>query len=502
MKKSIGRLLIPTVLIVGLISFAIPQSNAATAVADPNATITLGVDLEPTSLDLTSTAGAPIPQVLLDNVYESLVRITDKGVIVPNLAKSYTISSDGKTYTFKLAAAKFHDGSTFTSADVVWSYQRITAADSTNPFKAQFANVDSVSAPDASTVVITMKNRDNSFLFNLTGQIGVVLKKGATNLASTANGTGPYKFSKWNRGSSITLLRNDKYRGVKGKAKTVVFKYIADPNALNNAFLSGQVDVLTTVQAPEILKFFAANDKFKVVAGTTNAEVTMSMNNENQYLKDPKVRLAIREAIDHTALIKTAWSGYGTAIGSFVPPTDPWYEDLTGLAPYDVANSKALLTAAGYPNGFKLTLEIPPIGYATASSEFIQASLKKVGIDVTINNVGWGEWIDRIFTKANYDMTIVAHVEPHDIAIYGNPQYYFRYNNPQVQAWLKAADEAATDAERTALLKKVGRQLATDSASDWLFLLPNTQVITKKISGIPTNSLGMSYYVASIAKTK
>ena len=332
MKKSLGRLLIPTVLVVGLISFAIPQSNAASAVADPNATITLGVDLEPTSLDLTSTAGAPIPQVLLDNVYESLVRITDKGVIIPNLAKSYTTSADGKTYTFKLAAAKFHDGSAFTSADVVWSYQRITAADSTNPFKTQFANVDSVTAPNASTVVIAMKNRDNSFLFNLTGQIGVVLKKGATNLASTAIGTGPYKFSKWNRGSSITLVRNDAYRGVKGKAKTVVFKYIPDPNALNNAFLSGQVDVLTTVQAPEILKFFAANDKFKVITGTTNAEVTMSMNNENTYLSNPKVRLAIREAIDHKALIKTAWSGYGSLIGSFVPPTDPWYEDLTGLS--------------------------------------------------------------------------------------------------------------------------------------------------------------------------
>ena len=71
MKKTFGRLLIPTVLVAGLISFAIPQSNAATAKADPNATITLGLDLEPTSLDLTSTAGAPIPQVLLDNVYES-----------------------------------------------------------------------------------------------------------------------------------------------------------------------------------------------------------------------------------------------------------------------------------------------------------------------------------------------------------------------------------------------------------------------------------------------
>ncbi len=502
MKRTFTRLLIPTVLVAGLISFAIPQSSAAFTKPDPNATITLGLDLEPTSLDLTGTAGAPIPQVLLDNVYESLVRITDKGVIVPNLAKSYTISTDGTVYTFKLATAKFHDGSAFTSADVVWSYERVTAADSTNPFKAQFGNVVSITAPNASTAVVTLKNRDNSFLFNLTGQVGVVLKKGATNLAATANGTGPYVFSKWNRGSSITLERNDKYRGVKGRAKTVVFKYIADPNALNNAFLSGQVDVLTTVQAPEILKTFASDDRFKVIEGSTNAEVTMSMNNDNKYLSNPKVRLAIREAIDHKALIKTAWSGYGKAIGSFVPPTDPWFEDLTGLAPYNVANSKALLAAAGYPNGFKLTLEVPPIGYATASSEFIQASLKKVGIAVTINPVGWGEWIDRIFIKGQYDMTIVAHVEPHDLAIYGNKDYYFHYNNTQVQGWLKAADEAATDAERIALLKKVGRQLAVDSASDWLFLLPNTQVVTNKISRIPASSLGMSYFVAPIVKTK
>jgi peptide/nickel transport system substrate-binding protein len=502
MKNTFRRLIIPAALVVGLIGFAVPQTYGASAAVDTNATITLGLDLEPTSLDLTGTAGAPIPQVLLDNVYESLVRINDKGVIVPNLASSWKIAPDGKTYTFTLANAKFHDGSAFTSADVLWSYNRVTAKDSTNPFKTQFANVSSVFATGGKTIIIKMKNRDNSFLFNLTGQVGVVLKAKSANLDSTANGTGPYKFSNWNRGTSITLVRNDAYRGTKGLAKTVVFRYISNPNALNNAFLSGQVDVLTTVQAPEILKFFVANDKFKVVEGTTNGEVTMSMNNDNAYFKNPKVRLAVRQAIDHKALIQTAWSGFGSTLGSFVPPTDPWYEDLTGLAPYNVSASKALLADAGYPNGFKVTLDIPPIGYATASSEFIQASLKKVGIDVTINNVGWGEWIDRIFTKGNYDMTIVAHVEPHDIAIYGNPGYYFHYNNTDVQGWLKAADEAATDAERTALLKKVGRQLAVDSASDWLFLLPATQVVTKKISGIPTNSLGLSYYVASIAKTK
>ncbi|NBR99540.1 MAG: ABC transporter substrate-binding protein, partial [Actinobacteria bacterium] len=231
----------------------------------------------------------------------------------------------------------------------------------------------------------------------------MIFKAGTTDFATKANGTGPFKFGNWNRGNSITLERNDSYRATKALAKTVIFRYILDATALSNAILSGQIDIMSTVQKPELLSVFKGRKDLKISSGTTNGEVTLGMNNSKAPLNNIKVRQAIRQALNKKALIKTAWAGYGLEIGSFVPPTDAWYEDLSKTFPYDVQAAKNLLKQAGYPNGFSITLDIPPAPYAEASQEFIVASLKKIGINVTIKPVAWGEWLDRIFTKANYD---------------------------------------------------------------------------------------------------
>ncbi|MFM7392736.1 MAG: ABC transporter substrate-binding protein, partial [Actinomycetota bacterium] len=87
--------------------------------------ITLGFTLEPTSLDISGTAGQSIPQVLLDNVYEGLVRVDENGAIVAALAEQYSVSDDGLSYTFTLRDARFHDGSVLSAEDVVWSLNRV-----------------------------------------------------------------------------------------------------------------------------------------------------------------------------------------------------------------------------------------------------------------------------------------------------------------------------------------------------------------------------------------
>ena len=143
------------------------------------------------------------------------------------------------------------------------------------------------------------------------------------------------------------------------------------------------------------------------------------------------VRTAVRQALDKKALIDVAWAGYGTEIGSFVPPTDPWFEDLTDVAPYNESAAREALIAAGVAAGTPITLDVPPINYATNSSEFIADALGKVGFDVTITPVTWEEWLDRVFTKADYDLTIVCHIERNDMAIYANPDYYFRFDNAE-----------------------------------------------------------------------
>ena len=464
--------------------------------------ITLGFTLEPTSLDVSGTAGQSIPQVLLDNVYKGLVRVTDDGSITEALAEQYTVSDDGLTYTFTLREAKFHDGTALGADDVVWSLTRMLDDKSTTVLPtqlAQFARVTSVTAA-GSVVTLTLSERDNDLLYNLTQRGGIVFKKDTTDFANSAVGTGPYVFSKWDKGNSITLERFDDYWGRKADTQTIIFRYFADAAALSNAMLAGDIDVMTTVQSPETLSAFESRGDLQVLSGSTNCEVTLGMNNGRAPFDDANVRKAVRQAIDKSALIDTAWAGYGTEIGSFVPTTDPWFEDLTGVAPFDPDAARDALTKAGVANGTEITLDVPPINYATNSSEFIAAALGEVGFNVSIKPVTWEEWLDRVFTKADYDMTIVCHIERNDMAIYANPQYYFRFDDAEYRGLIESAAAAATPAARADDLRAAARVLSERSASDWLWLMPNLQVAKRGVTGISKNSVGDSYYVARLER--
>jgi peptide/nickel transport system substrate-binding protein len=474
------------------------DSTAAATADTSDGTVVVGFVLEPVNLDISGTAGAPIPQVLLGNVYEGLVRIDESGAVVPLLARDFSVSNDGLTYTFLLGEATFHDGSPMTAADVAWSLRRVADQSATDVLPAvlqQFARVADVSV-DGDEIVLTLSERDNDLLFNLTQRGGVILREGATGLAETANGTGPFRLGTWDRGNSITLERFDGYWGEPAASAKVVFRYIQDATALSNAILAGEIDVLSTVQAPELLSAFDGRSDLVVQSGTTSCEVTLGMNNSRAPLDDVRVRRAIRHAIDKRALIDTAWAGYGLEIGSFVPPTDPWYEDLSGLVSFDPDEARRLLAAAGVAPGTTLTLDVPPVPYALNSQEFIAASLAKVGLDVTIRPIEWAEWIDRVFTKADYDLTIVCHVEQYDMAIYANPEYYFRYDSQPYRDLIAAAAGAPGQSERTDALRAAARLLADDSASDWLWLLPNLQVSKTSVSGVPMNAVGDAYSVA------
>ncbi len=494
-RKWLGALLVVSVS-AGFMAIGSPVSAASDSVV-------IGFALEPLNLDISGTAGAAIPEVLLNNVYEGLLRIQSDGKIVPGLAQSYTQSKDGLTWTFKLRKAKFHGGQILNASDVVWSFNRVLSPTDISVLPAQkkeFTNVASVTAKGADTIILVLKERDNNVLFSLTQRGGVIFKTGSTNFATTANGTGPYKFKEWNRGNNITLVRNDQYWGAAAKTKNVIFRYINDATALSNAMLSGQLDILTTVAEPRLLSAFKAKKNLQVVGGTTNCEVVLSMNNAKAPFNNKFVRQAVRSAINKKALIKTAAAGYGTQIGSFVPPTDPWYEDLNGLFPYNLKTAKALLAKGGYPDGFNVQLDVPPVWYARDSQEFVAASLKKIGINVTLKPVAWGEWIDRVFTKANYDMSIVCHIERNDMSIYANPNYYFKYNSAEYQGLLKKASSSKTPAGQVGFLKKAARILAEDSPSDWLFLQARNQVARKSVTGFPANSVGDSYSVSDIVK--
>ena len=210
-RKCFGALVVAGVS-AGFMAVGAPVSAASD-------TGVIGFALEPLNLDISGTAGAAIPEVLLNNVYEGLLRIQSDGQIVPGLAQSYTQSKDGLTWTFKLRKAKFHGGQSLNAGDVIWSFNRVLSPTDISVLPAQkkeFTNVASVTAEGTDTIVLVLKQRDNNVLFNLTQRGGVIFKAGSTNFATTTNGTGPYKFKEWNRGNNISLVRNEQYWGTAG----------------------------------------------------------------------------------------------------------------------------------------------------------------------------------------------------------------------------------------------------------------------------------------------
>ena len=285
---------------------------------------------EPVNLDFTSTSGIAIPEALMENVYESLVRVDGEGEIQPGLAEDWDVSDDRKTYTFHLQkGVKFSNGADLTSEDVKFSYERVQN-DWKNALKSKMDIVDSIKTPDDLTVEIALKKPSNTWLFNLTSLVGAVFDtEGTDDLANEAIGTGPFAIEKFTRGQSIDFTARDDYWGETPGVKNVQFKYFQDAVSASNALKSGEIDVVSNLQAPELAGEFQSSD-YQIISGTTNGEVVLSMNNAKGIFKDKKAREAVMHAVDRKAVLDTAWAGYGELIGSMVPPTDPYYEDLTG----------------------------------------------------------------------------------------------------------------------------------------------------------------------------
>ncbi len=486
-------------LLAGTAAIAISASACSGPVTPPATpkSLSVGATLEPPTLDPTRSDAASIPQLLLYNVYETLVKMDSEGNIKPLLAQRWDVSSDRTTYTFTLQqGAKFASGRPVNADAVVAAIQRMRFSISST-ITSQMAPITSVKAKDASTVVVTLSQPSNAWLYSMTSTAGMIVDPAITDMATKPMGSGPFEFSSWTKGDSITLVKNANYWGTPGRFDDVVFRYYVDPNAMIAAMLSGDLDIISNLQAPQSLSQFDDTAKYTIIDGTTTAEVVMGFNHSNPSLALLKVRQAICYAIDRKALLDTVWAGKGQLIGSQAAPTEPYYEDLSNTYPFDPEKAKALLTEAGVTD-LSLRLRVPITKYATDSATFVQSQLKDVGITVEIEQLDFSRWLTEVFTNGDYDMTIVAHVEPRDLVKWANPKYYWHYDNLELQRLVKEADEGSLD-DYVRLMKQAARLLADDAAADWLFLLPNLVVTTSEVTGVGKNATSLSFDLTTIA---
>ena len=476
-ERSLSRPLAVLLLLAG---------TCAARAAVPKTTLSIGLALEPPTLDPTANPAESIRSITNGNVFEGLTGIDQDGHVQPLLAHDWTISPDGLRYDFHLRpGVRFQDGTPFDCAIVRFSYGRAAAKDSLNPQKQFFDPIRQVDCPSPLEALVTLARPVGSFLYDMAWPDAAMLAPASAPTEATHPvGTGPYAFSSWRRGDSLTLVRNDGYWGAKPAIRTVTFRFIGDPLAATNALEGGELDAYPSFPAQDLLARFRGDRRFAVVKGTFPIKILMALNERRHPFDDIRVRRALAYAIDRHAMLQALGDGDGTVIGSHMSPSDPDYVDLSGRYPFDPDEARQLLAAAGVTPGTTIAITIPPVDYARKSGELIAAYLAAVGLNATLVPVEWPQWLSQVFGHAAYQATIVAHTEPHDLDIYARPAYYFGYRNAAYDSLFRQYEASDDPATRHRLSVRLQQTLADDEPNVFLFSTPRYGVWDAALHGM------------------
>lgn len=480
-----------TVISLLLVSLAACEGDdqGASAVTSRDSVI-LAIRPEPPGLDPTTGSAAAIGSMTVTSIFEGLTRVNEAGDVLPSLAQSWKVTADGKTYTFTLEDnVLFSDGTSFDASDVKFTFERNASDESTSKRKAYFTQMTAIETPDPLTVEITLEAPNAFFLFNLAEPVSAIVapETADTNRISPV-GTGPYLLTRWQRGSRVQLTANPNYRDPDSvNIANVEFRFIEDPASQVSAMLAEEIDAILYMEAKEAVSQFEGDDRFDMIIGTTEGETILAMNNARAPLDDVRVRRAISLAIDRQAIIDGAEFGYGVPIGSHFAPHHPDYVDLTATYAFNPTAARALLDEAGYET-LDLALKVPTFAYTRRSAEIIASQLSKVGINASIEPLEFANWLETVYRQRAYDLSIVAHVEPLDIEIYANPDYYFQYDSEEFREIWSAAIGAMTAEEQHANLVAAQEKLSQDAVNGFLFQLAQVVIKKKELKGIWRNA--------------
>lgn len=473
------------------------DSSAASGTPDASAEIVIGSTNEPTGLVRNVGGSSGVSQTMTRNVFEGLTSVDVDGQVVPTLAESWDVSEDGLTYTFHLQPdVTFHDGTPLTADDVVWSISEAIGPESKSARKSDLLVIQHATAVDDATVELDLARPSQGLTFYLASV--TIVQDGDKELTSD-NGTGPYRFVEWVQGDHLTIEKYDGYWGEPAKNAGVTFRFFQDTTALNNALLTGDLDLVIAEDSPDQLVQFEDNPDFTITEGTSTTKQIWAFNDREAPFSDVRVRQALYKAIDREAILSAVWDGYGQVIGSMVPPTDPWFVDQADVHGYDPEAAQALLDEAGVTD-LEISVDYIPDDTTEAILALLTKNLAAVGVTLTPNPIDDATWYQKVYTDHDFETTLMGHVNPRDVLWYANPDFYWGYDNPQVQEWVAQADEASTEAEQVDLLKQVNETIGEEAASAWLYLDPQIRVARSDVTGFPVDQVTESFYVADIVR--
>ncbi len=292
---------------------------------------------------------------------------------------------------------RFHDGTPFDAAAAKFSLDRALAPDSVNPQKSRLQAIQAIDVLDGRTLRISLNRRSGGLLQSLAwGSFIMVSPASAAGNAGHPVGTGPFRFSEWRRGDSLTLTRNTDYWGSAGRLDQATFKFIADPSAAYAALMAGDIDAFDNYPAPESFGQFAADPRFAVFVGQTEMETILVAEQPQSAVErraGPPRPLPTRSTAAPSSMVPCSATVRPSAATSrrAIPPMSTSRASIRTTRP----RRSVLLAQAGYAQGFSVTLKLPPPSYARRGGEIIAAQLAQVGIRARIENLEWAAWLDR-----------------------------------------------------------------------------------------------------------
>jgi len=437
---------------------------------------------------------------LAQHIFNPLVFRDENMQPKPALAESWRIVND-TTWEFRLRrGVKFHDGSELTSEDVKFSFERIPGIkNSPSSLTVYTKQIKSIDTPDRYTVRMTTDGPFPLMPIYLS-TIVIVQKKAALN-ASTEDfnsgkatiGTGPFKFVQWVKGERFVLDRFDDYWGPKAEWTRVIMRPIPNATTRVAALLSGDIDIMDAVPTVD-LERLKKNPNVTLSSSVTSRLMFLAPDHHRDNspfvtdnagkpitgkgpLRDVRVRQAISKAIDRRAIAARIMDGAAEPAGQLVPKGFLGFDPGVAAPAHDPEGARKLLAEAGYPKGFKLTMQIPQNRYLNdvATGEAIAQMLTRVGIETKIEAYPIGILLTRA-TKLEWSLFMVGFGivtgEPTSVMRFimathdadkglgmGNRG---RYSNAKFDGLLAQAERTMDDAKRAELLRQASRVGVTE----------------------------------------
>jgi peptide/nickel transport system substrate-binding protein len=443
---------------------AAPAATEAAAAAPAKKTFVFGRYMDAINPDpVMNDANADI--WYMQQYYSGLLRFTPDLKVEPDLATKWDISPDGLTYTFYLRPGiKFSDGTPITAEDWQWSLER--AADKNNGiWWFTFEAVKKITATDT-TVVFELNQPYVPFIYTPAMFNAVVMPKKEVEAAGGWEkfmlkpvGSGPFIMKEWVKGDHMDLVRNPYYWETgKPILDEILIKYIADDNTRILALQKGDVDAINFPPFNRVTDL-SKDPNLNVIQFKSTFTNFITLNDRVKPFDNIKVRQALSSAIDRDAMIKTINFGVGEPATTFRPKGSLYFNDTLPGWPYDVQKAKQLLTEAGYPNGFKTTLQISS-GDNTALqiATMVQSFWKQVGVTLVIQPLESGLYNDNYY-KNNFEIQLNSWTDdipdPSESNTYAlvyksAESFHTGFNNPEVNQLSEDALKETDPAKRQA----------------------------------------------------